>query len=86
MTPYIATDGNILTLSADFSVKQTPFNCYYYVKNATVQTDDYPYLIVRWKSTGPIATVAVAYTDSVSEKHEVVPYSSESENWTVTEV
>ncbi len=61
-----------------------PYQYYYYTKNVTVATNDYPYILVKWKSTGPVAAIAVAYKGSESFQYEVVPYSSESAEWTDT--
>ncbi|MFX1300455.1 MAG: hypothetical protein ACFFDE_05895 [Promethearchaeota archaeon] len=82
--PNIATDGNVLTLSWDFTTNSSAYQYYYHTKEANVSTDDYPYILVRWKSTGPIATVAVAYKGSEGNQYEIVPYSSGSSDWTVT--
>jgi hypothetical protein len=83
ISPNIATDGNILSFSWDFTPNSGAYQYYYYTKNVSVSTDDYPYILVRWKSTGPIATVAVAYKGSETNQNEVVSYSSESSDWTV---
>ena len=84
ISPNITTDGSVLTLSWNFTTYSDEYQYYYYAKNVSVSTSDYPYVLVRWKSTGPIATVAVAYKGSEANQHEVVPYSSESSEWTVT--
>jgi len=83
ISPNITTDGSVLTLSWNFTTHSGEYQYYYHTKNVSVSTNDYPYILVKWKSTGPIATVAVAYKGSEANQYEVVPYSSESSEWTV---
>ena len=59
IVPAITTDGNILRMSHSF----TPGNYwyYYYVTSVNVSTNDYPYLLMRWRSTLPVAAAAVYF-------------------------
>jgi hypothetical protein len=86
ISPNIGSDGNTLSLSGDFSAHYEEYQYYYYTKNASVATNDYPYILVRWKTTGPVAVVAVAYSDSPADQYEIVPYSSDSTDWMQTVV
>lgn len=77
--PNITSDGNILVMSWNFTAG--PYQYYYYVKPANVSTDDYQYVIVRWKSGGPIAVIYV-YFELGGEY--IVPLGSQSFGWTTT--
>lgn len=77
--PQIATDGNILSLSWDFTPGE--YQYYYYVKDCNVTLSGSESLIVRWRSTGPIAVV-VAYMNSEGEI--IVPFGRQSEAWSRT--
>ena len=77
--PNITTDGNVLEMSWNFT--PGPYQYYYYVKPCNVSTDEYQHINVRWKSTGPVAVVAVYFEEG---SLEIVPVSSESFGWTTT--
>lgn len=82
--PTVLTDGNILEISWDF----TPGEYYYYQhdKRVDVSTDSYPYLFLKWRTTGPIAEVVVSYTEDRSQQQAIVGYGGQSLEWTVTMV
>jgi hypothetical protein len=84
ISPNITTDGNILSLSWNFSAYYGEYQYYYYTRRVNVETNDYPYILVKWKTTGSVAVIAVAYTDSPGDQYEIVPYSSASSEWTVS--
>lgn len=77
--PNISTDGNVLEMSWNFT--SDLYQYYYYVKPCNVSTDDYQYVTVRWKSTGPIAVVGVYFEEG---SLDIVPLSSQSSGWTTT--
>lgn len=79
ISPNITTDGNVLEMSWNFT--SGPYEYYYYVKPCNVSTDDYQHMSVRWKSTGPVAVVAVEFDEG---SLEIVPFSSQSPEWTTT--
>ena len=84
VSPNITKDGNILSLSWNFTTHYGKYQYYYYMKNVTVSTNNYPYILVRWKSTGPVAVLAVAYADDPPYQYEIVQYGSESSDWIMT--
>ena len=81
ITPDIVRDGNILSLSWNFEAANY-HEYYYYTKALNISADEYPYMIVRWRSTGPVAFV-FAYFD-VGSGQEIVPLGSQSSDWTTT--
>jgi len=84
VSPDIVEDGNTISLSWNFTTYYGKYQYYYYMKNVTVSTDDYQYILVKWKSTGPVAVLAVAYADDPPFQYEIVPYGSDSPDWTVS--
>jgi len=77
--PNITAHENVLEMSWNFT--RDMYQYYYYVKPCNVSTDDYPHVIVRWKSTGPIAIAAVYFEEG---SLDIVPPSSQSSGWTTT--
>jgi len=78
--PTVQLDGDILTLTGEFgrNVRQV----YWLQKGLRLSTDAYPYVMVRWKSTGTCAISWVYYTDGDGES--IVFYGSESQEWTTS--
>jgi len=79
ITPTIKSDGNILSISWNYIPPN--YNPYYYVRDCSISTNSYQFIKIRWKSTGPIA---VAHVYFETEGQTLVPYGSESKDWTVT--
>jgi len=79
ISPQIVTDGNVLSMTWNFEPGQ--YQYYYYVKDCNVVSDGNESIIVRWKATGPVAVVAI-YVDSNGQV--VVPYGSQSDDWSRT--
>ena len=77
--PLILTDGNVLSMSWDFT--PSGYQYYYYVKEVNVSASEGQSIIVRWKSTGPIAFIVV-YTESGGQT--IVSLGSESADWSRT--
>lgn len=84
ITPTISTDGNILEISWSFTVGKYYYS--QYNKRVDVSTDSYPYLFLKWRTTGPIAEVVVSYTENGSKQQAILAYGSQSPSWTVTVV
>jgi len=84
IVPTIVADGNILNMSYSFTAG--PYSYYYYVKTVDVSTSGNQSIVVRWKSSGPIAVVAYYYELGLGSGVEIVPVGSESIDWTVTVV
>jgi hypothetical protein len=79
-----SSSGNVLRISGNFSL-QGEYLWYYQSKKANnASTDVFPYMLVRWKSTGPVAGVIVAYTDGMEQP--LIAPGSQSSEWTVTVV
>lgn len=77
-----SSKGNILEISGNFSL-QGEYLWYYQSKRVNnVSTDAFPYILVNWRSTGPVAGVIVAYTDGM--ELSVVAPGSESSDWAVS--
>jgi len=76
--PHIVTkDGNTLTISGNFTHYTGRYAFYYQSKKVNnISTNDFPYVLVKWKSTGPVASVIVSYTDGAEE--QIVPYGGQS--------
>lgn len=81
--PTVLTDGNILEISWIFVPGEHFY--YQYDKLVGVSTDSYPYLFLKWRTTGPVAEVLVSY-DERSQQQAIVGYGGESLSWTVTVV
>jgi hypothetical protein len=81
ITPTIVTDGNILNIS--YSFIPGPYS-YYYVKAVDVSASENQYVIVRWRSDGPVAVVAYYFELGLGSGVDVVPLGSESKEWKVT--
>jgi hypothetical protein len=83
--PSITTDGNILTLSYLFK-SDVSAEYYYYTKAVNVSTDDFNYVLVRWKSNGPVAVAAVYYGAELWNAEYIVRVGSQSDGWATTVV
>jgi len=82
LSSTVTKNGNLLSISGDF-LTEGEYMWYYQSKRANnISTDIFPYVLVRWRTTAPIASVIVAYTDGVEA--QVVPYGSDSGDWSVT--
>lgn len=81
ITPDIATDGNVLSLSWNFKAAES-HEYYYYTKVLNISAEEYPYVIVRWSSTGPVAFVFLYF--DVGSGQEIVSLGSQSYDWTTT--
>ena len=82
--PDIDTDGNVLSLSWNFSRKIGEYQFYYYTKFVNLSTNDYDFVLVRWNATGPIAYIVVYF--EFWEVQEITSLGSESAGWTITTV
>ncbi len=81
ISPNVTRDGNVLSLSWNFTPGSYQYS--YYVKNVSVSTNDNSYILVRWRSTGPVAYVTLRYEPIELQGREValVPINSESVEW-----
>lgn len=84
--PQISTDGDILTMTGIF---QKEIREGYHITREVpdISTDEYPYVIVRWRSTGTCAGVAVEYESGLTQvlKPEVTwHYAQYSRDWKVS--
>lgn len=84
ISPDIVSDGNVMSLSWNFTTYHGKYQFYYAIKRVNVSTNDYPYIIVRWKSTGPVAVLSVAYSSDEKRGYELVPLGGYSAEWTET--
>ena len=83
IAPDIATDGNILSMSWNFTPGE--YQPYYYGRVCNVSTNDYRYIMVRWKSTAKIAIAAVYFESKVASEGQTIVWSgSGSTDWTLT--
>jgi hypothetical protein len=84
--PNITRDGNILSLSWNFTPGS--YQWFYYIKNVSVSTNDNSYIFVRWRSTGPVAYVTIRYepVELPGKEVAIVPINSESAEWKTTMV
>ena len=82
ITPTTVTDGNILNISYSFT--PGPYLYYYYIKEVNMSRTDDQYIMVRWRSDGPIAVIAYYFEPELKIGVDIVPFSSRSTDWTVT--
>jgi hypothetical protein len=80
ISPNITENGNVMSLSWNFTPGS--YQYYYHSKSVSISTTDFQYIIVRWRSTGPVAYVTVSYAPE--GEAAVVRINSESGGWTVT--
>jgi hypothetical protein len=76
-TPTITSDGNILTIS--YSFVSGTYQYYYYSTMVDLSTNDYPYILMRWRSDQPVAVSAVYFETGISK--EIIPLGSASTEW-----
>jgi hypothetical protein len=83
ISPDVAVSSNVLSLTWNFVVRPPPdsYQYYYYIKRVSFSTNDYPYVIVKWRSNGPIAAIGVSYASGEGIINPVVPYNSQSSGW-----
>jgi len=84
--PMNFSDGNILSLSGNFTpgIYEDPYQDAYYVKSVNISTDEYPYMIVRWKSTDQVAVVYAYFGEpGQAPNQEIVSFNSFSFDWSV---
>lgn len=84
--PQTSTDGDILTMTGIF---QENINEGLVLEKgvANVSTDDYPYVIVKWRSTSTCAIVSVKYDDAtlfVLKPTVTYRYAQYSADWKVS--
>ena len=82
IVPTIVADGNLLNISYSFT--PGPYSYYYYIKPVDVLTTGNQSIMVRWRSTGPIAVVAYYFELGLGSGVDIVRIGSESIDWTVT--
>lgn len=79
ISPNIANSSNVLSLTWNFVPGS--YQYYYYTKRVVLSTNDYPYIIVKWRSTGPVAVVGISYASAEANINPVLPYNSQSNTW-----
>jgi hypothetical protein len=79
ISPNIDNSSNVLSLTWNFVPGS--YQYYYYTKRVVLSTSDYPYVIVKWRSTGPVAVVGISYGSAEANINPVVPYNSQSDTW-----
>jgi hypothetical protein len=85
INPEVMSDGKVLTVSWNFTPGLN--QVYYFAKAVNVSTDNYPYVIVRWKCSASVAVIGVYFRVGNEEFFQsVVPFGSESSDWTLTTV
>jgi len=77
IVPRIYSDGNVLRMSHFF--RSGFYQYYYYVSSVGLSTDDYPYLLMRWRCDKPVAIAAVYFESG--RVQEAVPMGGMSEKW-----
>lgn len=80
----LQTDGDVLTMTGNFRRDERDY--YWIWKPVNVDTDLYPYALVRWRSTGYCA-IAWAYLSGGEKWNQrILDYGSYSADWTTTVV
>jgi hypothetical protein len=84
--PVINTDNGILSLSGVFAAGSFPENQedFYYAKQANISTDQYPYAMIRWRSSQRVAVSYIYFEDGTTQ--EIIPFGSYSESWVISKV
>jgi len=90
--PMLSTDGDILTMTGSFrkgTGEAWVREGYHILRDVPeFSTDEYPYAIVRWKSTGTCAGVAVEYEEGgitqVLKPDVTWHYAQHSSDWKVS--
>lgn len=87
--PQHYTDGDVLTMTGLFQ-EETRQRLVLERDIANVSTDEYPYVVVKWRSTGTCASVLVTYDGDVTNvlmpelKWKLPIYGQYSEEWKVS--
>lgn len=84
--PEVLSDGDVLSLTGFFK-KGVREGIWLMKDVANVSTNEYPYVLVRWRSTTTCAIVAVKYDDDtlyVLKPDAKYAYAQYSENWKVS--
>lgn len=85
ISPVVRKEGLYFAISGNFTPYVGDYAFYYEFKTVSnISTNGFPWVLVRWKSTGPVASVIVKYVDG--SESQVLPYGSESSDWTVAAV
>jgi len=80
MSAVVVKNGIELSISGDFTPFLGSYSFYYQSKTVNnLSTTEFPWILVKWKSTGPVAGVIIRYADGT--EHNIVPTGSESEDW-----
>jgi hypothetical protein len=82
MLPTITSDGNILKMSYSFTPQSYLY--YYYSTSVNITTNDYPYLLMRWRSDMPVAVSALYF--ELGTSYAIVPIGSVSPEWSTISV
>lgn len=78
--PSVNVNGSVFRMSYSFEPESYWYS--YYVTSVGISTNDYPYLIIRWKCNLP-AAVAYAYFEDGSGQ-EIVSFGGQSPDWVTT--
>lgn len=78
--PTVTVNGSVLSISYSFEPGAYWYS--YYVTSVGTSTNDYSYLIMRWRCNSPVA-VAYAYFEDGSGQ-EIVSFGSQSPDWVTT--
>lgn len=79
LTPTIVKDGNTIAISHTFV--SGPYQYFYYSTSVAISTNDYPYLLMRWRSDMPVAIAAVYFELEPEKGYSIVPLGSLSPEW-----
>jgi len=77
------TDGDVLTITGNF---QSGREYYWIWKPLDVSTDLYPYVLVRWRSTGTCALAWAYFMGGKVWNQRILTYGSYNPDWTTTVV
>jgi hypothetical protein len=84
--PQISTDGDVIDMTGVF--REGVREGIWLVKDVSnVSTDDFPYVLVRWRSTSTCAIVSVSYDGEnmyVLKPEATYPYAQYSADWKVS--
>lgn len=79
--PIESTDGDVFNLTGFFRDEVREYH-WLEKRVENISTDDYPYLLIKWRSTSTNAIAWAYYTDGTAEP--ILNYASYSPDWTLT--
>jgi hypothetical protein len=78
--PSVTVNGSVFSIS--YSFESGIYWYSYYVTSVGTSTNDYPYLMIRWRCVPPVAVAYAYFEDGTGQ--EIISFGSQSPNWITT--